>query len=97
MAFHTYTEAPVGRFVERDTGNYFEYSINEDMMDLGCEWAAEEYPHKVWVGGERIGGDQGFRYAIVKKTVAYIVTDEDENGPVVEKWYLKKNVAYAQQ
>jgi hypothetical protein len=44
MAFHTYTEAPVGRFVERDTGNYFEYSINEDMMDLGCEWEAEEYP-----------------------------------------------------
>jgi hypothetical protein len=28
----------------------------------------------------------------VKKTVAYIVTDEDDTGaPVVEKWELKQN------
>jgi hypothetical protein len=37
----------------------------------------------------------GYRYATVKKTVAYIVVDEDENGPVVEKWFLKKNNKYA--
>jgi len=34
----------------------------------------------------------GTRPAIVKKTVAYVCIDEDEQGkPVVEKWKLKKN------
>jgi uncharacterized protein len=46
-----------------------------------------EYPHIVWVGSI---GDQGFRFAKVKKTVAYILTDED----MVERWYLKKNDSY---
>tara|TARA_B100000780_G_C20656368_1_gene261349 strand:- start:134 stop:304 length:171 start_codon:yes stop_codon:yes gene_type:complete len=52
----------------------------------------ENYPHKVWVGRT---DDEGWRYAIVKKTVAYVVTDEDDYGmPVVEKWMLKKNNVY---
>jgi hypothetical protein len=39
----------------------------------------------------------GTRSAIIKKTVAYICVDEDENGnPVLEKWQLKKNVVYSQ-
>ena len=90
MAFWTHTKAPVGRFVEKDTGNYFEYSLNDEPMNFG-----EDFPHKVWVGGSGVAGMTGWRFANVLKTVAYIVVDEDEYGePVVEKWYIKQNVAY---
>jgi len=54
----------------------------------------ENYPHKVWVGSGQIGGDSGWRYANVKKTVAYIIVDEDEGGPVLERWFLKSNQQY---
>ena len=89
MAYYTHTKDPIGVFVEKDTGNYFEFSINEDHM------AADEnggFTHKVWVG-DTIGSP--YRYAVVMKTVAYIAVDEDEDGPVVEKWYLKKCREYA--
>ena len=89
MAYYTHTKDPIGVFVEKDTGNYFEFSINEDHM------AADEmggFTHKVWVG-DTIGSP--YRYAVVMKTVAYIAVDEDEDGPVVEKWYLKKCQEYA--
>ena len=52
------------------------------------------WPHMVWVG-DTAGGGQGWRHAKVLKTVAYVVTDEDDYGmPVVEKWKLKKNNEY---
>ena len=92
MAYWTHTKDPIGCFVEKDTGNHFEYSLNDDdplyfFMD---------YPHKVWVGGEGVCGMRGYRYANVRKTVAVIVVDEDEKGlPVVEKWNIKKNVEYS--
>jgi hypothetical protein len=90
MAYYTHTQNPIGVFVEKDTGNYFEFSINEDHM------AADEnggFTHKVWVG-DTIGSP--YRYAVVMKTVAYIAVDEDDEGlPVVEKWYLKKCQEYA--
>ena len=90
MAYYTYTKDPIGVFVEKDTGNYFEYSDNEEPMKI-----MEDFPHKVWVASGQIAGDSGFRYAHVKKTVAYIVVDEDEFGlPVIEKWHLKKRTDY---
>ena len=93
MAFYTYTQKPIGRFVEKDTGNYFEYSLNDEPMNFG-----EEFPHKVWVGGGGVAGMTGWRYAHVRKTVAVIVVDEDEFGlPVTEKWHLKKNDLYIGQ
>ena len=86
MAYYTYTKDPIGVFTEKSAGNVFEYSINDDPI-------MEEWPHKVWVGG--LVNDQGYRYATVKKTVAYVAVDEDEYGqPVVEKWQLKKNTKY---
>ena len=91
MAFYTYTKDPIGVFVEKDTGNYFEYSVNDDVVE-GIN--NEFYPHKVWVGGEGVCGMSGYRYANVKKTVCYIITDEDENGIVLERWYLKSNKEY---
>ncbi len=92
MGYYTYTKAPIGNFVEKDQGNNFEYSLNDDPF----AWC-EDFPHKIWVGSLQIGGDQGYRYGIVKKTVAYVAVDEDEFGlPVLEKWQLKKNTQYVQ-
>ena len=52
MAFWTHTVAPVGRFVEKERGNYFEYSLNDDPFNF-----CEDFPHKIWVGG--LVNDQG--------------------------------------
>ena len=83
MAFWTHAVKPIGRFIEKETGIPFEYSINDDQIPFG-----EEFPHQVWV-------HDGYRYADVKKTVAYIVLDEDEYGqPVVVKWHIKGNIQY---
>ena len=91
MAYYTHTQDPIGCFTEKDVGNYFEYSDNPDSMAV-----CEDFPHIVWTGNTI--NDQGYRYAYVKKTVAYICIDEDEFGlPVIEKWNLKKNVKYSKQ
>jgi len=90
MAYYTHTKDPIGCFTEKEVGNYFEYSENPDSMSI-----CEDFPHVIWVG-DVAGGGWGYRYALVKKTVAYVCVDEDEFGlPVVEKWQLKKNVEYA--
>lgn len=85
MAYWTHTENPIGVFTEKEVGNYFEYSLN----DTGLPYPFN-FPHKIWVG-------DGYRLGTVKKTVVYIVTDEDEYGqPVIEKWYIKNRKEYAQ-
>jgi len=91
MPYFTYTKNPIGVFYEKDTGNYFEYSVNDCPEFTGNR---EFYPHKVWVGGEGVCGMWGYRYANVKKTVAYIIVDEGPCGPILEKWDLKKNITY---
>ena len=79
----------IGIFDEKECGNYFEFSHNDDDLDF-----AKEFPHKVWVTNES-NYDHGYRYATVKKTVAYVVVDEDDNGdPVVEKWNIKGHRVY---
>ena len=87
MGYYTYTKNPVGVFVEKEAGNSFEYSVN----DTGF---FPDAPHKVWVGGGQIN-DSGYRYANVKKTVAYVCVDEDDHGmPIIEKWYIKNHREY---
>ena len=87
MAYYTHTKDPIGCFTEKEVGNYFEYSNNDDPF----HWC-EDFPHKIWVDDVIV---YGYRYGIVKKTVAYIAVDEDEFGlPVLEKWQLKKNIEY---
>jgi hypothetical protein len=89
--FVTGDSSILGSFNEVECGNFFEFSKNKDE---GIPHFSD-YPHRVWVTTPRKGIDHGFRYAIVKKTVAYIVVDEDENGlPVVEKWKLKNKNDY---
>jgi hypothetical protein len=85
MAYWTHTVDPIGAFVEKEVGNTFEYSVNDDPYN-GFN---EDFPHKIWVG-------DGYRYGNVRKTVAVICVDEDEYGlPVTEKWYIKKHKEYA--
>ena len=91
MAYYTHTKDPVGAFQEKDTGNWFERSINNDVLNN----INEDFPHKVWTGGAGVCGDQGYRYAHVMKTRVVVCVDEDEFGlPVVEKWYTKKHNVY---
>jgi hypothetical protein len=89
MAYLTYTESPIGAFVEKSVGNTFEFSINDEQGE------APEWPHRVWVASGKIANDSGWRYARVMKTVAYIVVDENDYGEaVVEKWDIKKYRTY---
>ena len=92
MSYYTYTKDPIGVFVEKDTGNYFEFSVNDEPMTAHL---GEDMPHKVWVGGGGVCGMTGWRFANVRKTVATIVVDEDEFGlPVMEKWYIRNHKEY---
>jgi hypothetical protein len=84
MAYWTHTKNPIGAFVEKDTGNTFEFSHNDDPYN-GFN---EDFPHKIWVG-------DGYRYGNVMKTRVVICVDEDEYGlPVTEKWYTKSHREY---
>ena len=33
MGYYTYTEAPIGNFIEKEHGQNFEYSLNEEQDD----------------------------------------------------------------
>jgi hypothetical protein len=93
MAFASYTNdrrvigedpAVLGQFREKDYGKRFEFAERLDFSIFS------EFPHQIFVGeaGE-------VRYGLVKKTVAYVVVDEDEYGePVVSKWQIKNLKEY---
>tara|TARA_R110002020_G_scaffold43245_2_gene125939 strand:- start:359 stop:640 length:282 start_codon:yes stop_codon:yes gene_type:complete len=90
MAYFTHTIDPVGRFVEKSVGNTFEWSVNDNPFGLPETWGS--YRHKVWVN-DPIG--QGFRYANVYKTCAYVVVGEDESGKTIEeRWDIKNRHEY---
>ena len=80
----TFNTKHIGEFREVDAGNYFTYKMAEGP-------AFGEYIHEVDVL-------DGYRYAKVLKTVAYIVVDEDEYGqPVVEKWSIEDHFTYTKE
>lgn len=84
----------LGCFVEKECGNYFEYAMEEDYQEFFIAGKKREFPHRVFVMDNPIF-ECGYRRALVKKTIAYIVVDEDDYGqPIIEKWYLKKNNEY---
>lgn len=74
----------IGEFQEKDHGNFFSYRETVD------DWAISRgMTHEIDVL-------DGFRFGIVKKTVAYISVDEDEYGnPVIEKWNIKNHKTFA--
>lgn len=83
--FDTGDESICGCFEEKEHGHLFEFSKNPVVSGN-----SEEYPHLVWVNSR----DPETRYAKVLKTVAYIVVDENENGLVIEKWFIKNHRKY---
>lgn len=68
----------LGSFRETEYKNYFEYAENNTGL-------FPEYPHIVY-----IGGDCGYRFANVKKTVAYILIDES----IDDKWKIQQHRQY---
>ena len=97
MAYATnINDKPIGQFVEKKFGLTFQYELNpEKVLHADLKTGRNTvYPHLVFVGhlGEK-------RRAFVKKTVAYVVTDEIEHADgrpwfVIEKWDIKNNVLY---
>lgn len=72
----------IGEFVEQDFGKYFSYR-HSDELTFG-----DDFPHEIAVL-------DGYRFAKVKKTVAYVIVDEDKDGqPVIEKWNIKNHKFY---
>ena len=62
-------QSTIGRFTERSVGKTHEYSPNTDIesgWDPKWDQFAQDFPHKLWTL-------DGYRYARVLKTVAYIV------------------------
>ena len=88
VCFHTHGDGSIlGCFDEKEHGNFFEFSENREEYYT-------EYPHKVWVMTPW-HMDGGWRFATVKKTVAYILTNDEDGNDVVEKWNIKKYREYA--
>lgn len=93
-----------GCFQHKETGAVFEYADIENDALSGVvygkalyEWdKAQGATHVVFVGPWCPGiNDRMSRAAIVKKTVAYVATDEDEYGRAVwEKWPIVKHCQY---
>ena len=79
-----------GCFRHAETDVYFEYAERRHPDDA----FAPEMPHIVYVGGTT---GRGTRLAKVLKTVAYVVVDETEEGPVIVKWPIKQHRIYDTQ
>lgn len=73
----------LGRFIEKDYGHTFEFSQGTDDVFPG-------YPHKLWICGTK----EYYRHALIKKTVAYVVTDEGDGKGIVKKWSIKNHTLY---
>ena len=94
--FNTGDGSIIGGFHEKEHGHFFEYSAaSEEEIDNSFGTIA----HRIWVTTPRKSEDGhtldcGYRVGNVLKTIAYVVVDEDENGPVVEKWFIKGHIKY---
>jgi hypothetical protein len=72
-----------GSFRAAETEAFFEYSERR----WGDDSFAPEMPHVIYVA-------DGTRLAKVLQTVVYVVVDEDDNGPVIQKWPIKSHRHY---
>ena len=76
-----------GQF-ETKEGTTFEYAERR----WHCDDFAPSFPHIIYV--RRDGGDKGTRLARVLGRVAYVVVDETDHGPVIEKWDIRLHRKY---
>lgn len=80
-----------GCFTEVDYSKIFEYAAITDTTAFAFG-IKEGATHLVFVNDQI---NWPYRYAKVKKTVVYMMLDEDEQGkPVWEKWFIKKHRVY---
>lgn len=81
------TQLPMifGQFRPKDSKHVFEYAERRHPDDN----FAPDFPHMIYLDNGR-----ETRLAKVLKTVAYVVIDEDENGPVIAKWNLGSHNIY---
>lgn len=82
-------EKVLGKFVESDFCKTFEYIHNPENVTGFVKGKEVLFPHKIFVGL-----NQETRFALIKKTVAYVIVDEAENGWVIEKWHIKNHRSY---
>ncbi len=75
----------IGQFQEKECGKFFEYRISEGNTPLQGNYGLNHgFIHEIAMI------DGSVRFANVKKTVAYVVINEDDLGmPIVEKWQIK--------
>lgn len=84
-------EKTVGSFIEKTGGRWFFYA---PICEANKAIAPEGFDFEVRVSDNPIGMS-GRRFAKVLKTVAYVVTDENDDGsPVVEKWDIKSHTRF---
>jgi len=77
-------EENTGSFIEKEFKCEFTYRSTKD------EWAIEQgYEHEIDVG---YTGD--VRFANVKRTVAYVLCDDQDGNTVEQKWLLSKNTLF---
>lgn len=85
-------------FKHADTGVYFDYGdAGTDTILAPPPHGGRNvtYPHKVYLNNEVHG--QGWRHALVKRGVAYVVVDERESDGVswnvIERWPISNHCA----
>jgi len=77
----------IGSFVEKDFGKTFEYCTKDEWEHIN-----PDFPHLLCVN-DVIGWC--YRFAKIMGTVAYVVTDEADDGSlIVEKWHIKQHRVY---
>lgn len=99
MAYAPLNRPVNGQFRHFDTDVPFEYFVNEQPLTTkkdnlqfeGNGYVPTTYSHIIYVGPNA----EETRMAMIKKTVAYVIVDENENGFVVEKWLIKKHRRYS--
>jgi len=76
----------IGEFILPEFQTKFEYRISTGDAPFQGTWGIENgFVHEIAIC------DGSVRFANVKKTVAYVMVDTDDEGkPVVEKWKIKQ-------
>jgi hypothetical protein len=76
----------IGQFQEKECGKYFEYRLSDGTAPIQGSYGLDHgFKHEIAMC------DGSVRFANVKKTVAYVVVNEDDFGmPIVEKWQIKQ-------
>ena len=74
----------IGSFIEKEFKNEYTYRLTKD------EWAIDQgYEHEIDCG---FNGE--VRFGTVKKTVAYVLCNDQDGNTVEQKWLLARNTIF---